>query len=81
MKLELHGDAPERCLWKSGQKYQCISTTVEHGGRTVIVWGDVLAAGNAELLHCEKSFNVFEYRRVLQNAFLPTIEMLLSKEK
>jgi len=45
------------------------------------VWGDVLAAGNAELLHCEKSFNVFEYRRVLQNAFLPTIETLLPKEK
>jgi len=40
MKHELHGNASERCLRKSGEKYnnKCISTTVKHGGRCVIVW-------------------------------------------
>jgi len=55
MKHELHGDAVERCLRKSGEKYnnKCISTTVKHGGRGVIVWGAFVAAGIGELLHCE----------------------------
>jgi len=54
---------------------------VKHGGRGVIVWGAILAAGIAELLHCEKTFNALEYRRILQNGLLPTNEKLLSKEE
>jgi len=34
-----------------------------------------------ELLHCEKSINALEYRRVLQNGLLPTFEKLLCKEE
>jgi len=57
MKHQLHGDAPERCLQKSAEKYNenCISTSVKCEGRDcVIVWGAFLAAGIGELLHCEK---------------------------
>ena len=80
-ETELHGDASERCLRKSAEKYnnKCISTTVKHGGSGAIVWGAFLAAG--ELLHCEKSFTALEYRTILQNGLLPTNEKLLSKEK
>ena len=50
MKHKLLGDASERCLQESGDKYnnKFISTTVKHGGRAF------LAAGIVELLHCEK---------------------------
>ena len=34
-----------------------------------------------ELLHCEKSINALEYRRILQKGLLPTIEKLFSKEE
>jgi hypothetical protein len=44
------------------------------------MWGAFLAAGIAELLHCEKSCNALEYRRILQNGLLPTNEKLLSKD-
>jgi len=57
MKHQLHGDAPERCLQKSAEKYNenCISTSVKCEGRDcVIVWGAFLAACIGELLHCEK---------------------------
>uniref|UniRef100_A0A673L1A8 Tc1-like transposase DDE domain-containing protein n=1 Tax=Sinocyclocheilus rhinocerous TaxID=307959 RepID=A0A673L1A8_9TELE len=39
------------------------------------------AAGAAELLHSEKSINALEYKRILQNCLLTTVEKLLSKEK
>jgi len=34
MKHQLHGDAPERCLQKTAEKYteNCISTSVKYGG-------------------------------------------------
>ena len=56
---------------------ECISTTVKHGGRCVMVWGAFSAAG--ELLYCKKSINALEYRRILQKGLLPTIEKLFSK--
>ena len=37
------------------------------------------AAGTGELLHCEKSINALEYRRILQKSLLPTIDKLFSK--
>ena len=56
----------EVCL-KSGEKYnnECISTTVKHGGKGVMVWGAFSAAGTGELLHCEKLmlWNTGEYCR------------------
>ena len=38
-RFQLHADAPERCVQKSGDKNnsECMSTTVKHGG--VMVWG------------------------------------------
>lgn len=53
---KLHGEAPEPCLRKSGEKYnnKRISTTVKRGERDVIVRGAFLAASIAELHHCEK---------------------------
>ena len=44
-----------------------------------MVWGAFSAAGTGELLHCEKSINALEYRRILQKGLLPTIEKLFSK--
>ena len=41
-----------------------------------MVWGAFSAAGTGELLHCEKSINALEYRRILQKGLLPTIEKL-----
>jgi len=38
------------------------------------VWEAFLAAGIDELLHCEKSFNALEFRRILQNGLLSTNE-------
>ena len=46
-----------------------------------MVWGAFSAAGTGELLHCEKSMNALEYRRILQKGLLPTIEKLFSKEE
>ena len=43
------------------------------------MWGAFSAAGTGELLHCEKSMNALEYRRILQKGLLPTIEKLFSK--
>jgi len=77
MKHESHGDAPEQCLRqsaeKSNNKYHCEE-------RGVMVWGAFLAAGIGDLLHCEKSFNALENRKVLQNGLLLTTEKL-SKAK
>ena len=58
--IQLHAEAPERCVRSSGEKYnsEFISTTVKHGGRGVMVWGAFSAAG--ELFHCEKSINALE---------------------
>jgi len=55
-KNKLHGDSPERCHRKSAERYnnKCISSTVKHGGRAVIVWRAFLDAAIGELLHCEK---------------------------
>jgi len=41
MKHELHGDAPERSLQMSDEKYniRCISPTVRHRGWVGTVWG------------------------------------------
>ena len=44
-----------------------------------MVWGAFLAAGTGELLHCEKSINALEYRRILQKGLLPTIEKFLKR--
>ena len=60
---------------------ECISTTVKHGGRGVMVWGAFSAAGTGELLHCEKSIHSLEYRRILHKGLIPTIEKLSSKEE
>jgi len=57
------------------------SLAVKLGGRGVIVWGAFLAAGIGELLYCEKSFNAFEYRKILQNGLLPTSVKFFSKEE
>ena len=54
---------------------------VKHGGRGVMVWGAFSAAGTGELLHCEKSMNALEYRRIWQRGLLPTIEKLFSIEE
>ena len=59
---------------------ECISTTVKHGGRSVMAWGAFSAAGTGELLHCEKSINALEYRRILQKGLLPTIEKFFLKQ-
>ena len=44
-----------------------------------MVWGAFSAAGTGELLHCEKSINDLEYRRILQKGLLPKMEKLFSK--
>ena len=44
-----------------------------------MVWGAFSAAGTGEQLHCEKSMNALEYRRILQKGSLPTIEKLFSQ--
>ena len=36
-------------------------------------WEAFSAAGTGELLHCEKSMNALEYKRILQKGLLPTI--------
>ena len=38
-RFQLHADAPERCVQKSCEKNnsECMSTTVKHGGRGVMV--------------------------------------------
>ena len=69
------------CIRISGEKFnsECISNTVKHGGRSVMVWGAFSAAGTGELVHCEKSINALEYMRILQKGLLLTIEKLFSK--
>ena len=44
-----------------------------------MVWGAFSAAGTGELLHCEKSMNALEYRRILPKGWLHTTEKLFSK--
>jgi len=38
-------------------------------------------AGFGDMLHCEKSFNALEYRRILQKGLLLKSEKLLSQEE
>ena len=80
-RFQLHSDAQERCVQRSGEKYnsEWISATVKHGGRSAMAWGAFSAAGTGELLHCEKSINALEYMIILQKGLLPTIEKLFSK--
>ena len=44
-----------------------------------MVWGAFSAAGTGEPVHCEKSINALEYRRILQKGLLPIFEKLFSK--
>ena len=46
-----------------------------------MVWGAFSAAGTGELLHCEKSINALEYRRILLKGLLLISEKFFSKEE
>jgi len=61
LKHKLNGDAPERCLQTSGEKYnsKCISITVKNRGRGVIVCRAVLAARIGELYFTVKIIQCF----------------------
>lgn len=41
----------------------------------------ISAAGAAELLHSEMSINALEYKRILHNGLLPSIEKLSQEER
>jgi len=58
MKKELHGEAAELCLRKSGEKYnnKCIFTTVKQEWHAM----SLFSCWCGEPLHCEKSFNTLE---------------------
>ena len=74
---------PERCVRRSGKKYnsECISTTVGGSMEEELSWcgGAFQLLGLVKLLHCEKSINALEYRIILQKGLLPKIEKLFSK--
>ena len=82
-RFQLHADASERCVQRSGEKYnsECISTTVKHGEN---VSGceepfQLLVLVSC-FTRCENSINALEYRRILEKDLLPTIEKLFSEE-
>lgn len=79
-RFELCTDAPQRCLRRSGERFnsECLSSTVKHGGGGIMVWGVFSASGVGELVRCDKPIIAKEYQKILQKGLIPSLNKLCS---
>ena len=79
MKINLFGFNGFKHVWRRpGEEYKdkCIIPTVTHGGRNVMVWGCMSAAGVGELPFIEGNMNSTIYCEILQQSMIPSLQKL-----
>ncbi len=57
-------------------KDKCVLPTVKHGGRSVMVWGCMSAAGTGELQFIEGTMNANMYCDILKQSMTPSLQRL-----
>ncbi len=66
-------------VWRHpGEEYKdkCVLPTVKHGGRSVMVWGCMSAAGTGELQFIEGTMNANMYCDILKQSMIPSLRRL-----
>ena len=79
MKINFFGSDGFKHVWqRPGEEYKdkCVVPTVKHGGRNVMVWGCMSAAGVGELYFIEGNMNSNMYCEILQQSIIPSLQKL-----
>ena len=79
MKINLFGsDGFKHVRWRPDEEYKdkCVMPTVKHGGRNVMVWDCMSAAGVRELHSIEGNMNSNMYCEILQQSMIPSLQKL-----
>ena len=79
MKINLFGSDGFKRVWRRPSeeyKYKCVMPTVKHGGRNVMVWGCMSAAGVGELHFIEGNMNSNMYCEILQQSMISSLQKL-----
>ncbi len=66
-------------MWrKPAEEYKdkCVLPTVKHGGRSVMVWVCMIAAGTGELEFIEGTMNANMYCDILKQSMIPSLRRL-----
>ncbi len=71
-------DGIKRVWRKPAEEYndKCVLPTVKHGGRSVMVWGCMIAAGTGELQFIEGTMNANMYCDILKQSMIPSLRRL-----
>ena len=79
MKINLFGSDGFKHVWRRpGEEYKdkCVMPPVKNGGRNVMVWGCMSAAGVGELNFIEGNMNSNMYCEILQQRMIPSLQKL-----
>lgn len=78
-KFEIFGTKKPPKIWRSKNEAffeKCVTSTVKHGGGSVMVWGCMAASGVGNLVFIESTMNKIDYLNILKENVAPSVEKL-----